>query len=179
MPEYRVEARLDATMAAVFAALVHELAEDRWSDGRETGADLPRAGLRFGYRQARRLYSGEVLECLRPVSIIIVERYCGPAASIVSRQRWRVEPLETATRLRGDIRIEPNRFARLQLRFWRRHFLNRAQRTCSSVRRQLGVGQPEMLSTQSAHSGTTGQNSGRHSIVSTNTTKVSGRPIFR
>lgn len=186
MLEYRVEAHFECAMADVFAALVRELADGRWSCGEESSARpaLPRAGLRFGYRQSRRLYSGEVLECLRPVSIVIVEQYCGPAVSISARQRWSVDPLDSASRLRGDLRIAANRFARLQMRFWKLHFAGRAQRTCSRVRLRLRTSERtngrEILPVgASAQSGTTGQKTGNTSMVSANTTSVSGKPILR
>jgi len=200
MLEYRIAVRFERTMAEVFAALVCELAEGRWSDSEESAGSVavPRAGLRFGYRQARRLYSGEVLECLRPVSIVIVERYCGPAVSILARQRWHVDPLDSATRLRGDVRVETNRFARLQMRFWKSHFTARAQRTCSRVRIRLcangrsagdlrggapgdapGDARGDAPSDTPAQRSTIGQKTGSVSIVSAKTTSVSGKPIFR
>ena len=185
MLEHHVEARFEHAMAEVFAALVRELAAGRWSDAAIAGAHelMPRAGLRFGYRHARRLYSGEVLECLRPVSLIIVEQYCGPAVSIVARQRWHVDPLESATRLRGIVRVEPNRFARLQLKFWKAHFASAAQRTCSRVGVLLRHAPQAKVHaarlTPGGHSATTGNRTGSASIVSAKTTSVSGRPILR
>ena len=187
MLEYRIEARFAHTMAEVFAALVSELGEDRWSasDAAPGRLAVPRAGLRFGYRHARRLYSGEVLECLRPVSIVIVEQYSGPAVSILARQRWHVDPLESATRLHGLVRVRANRFARLQLRFWKAHFTSRAQRTCARVALQLRTGgapgtpPAPRRDAGFGHSATTGQKTGRLSIVSANTTSVNGKPILR
>lgn len=175
MRDFRIEVQYQQSMAAVFTALVTELGAQRWlpEEVPARAAVLPRAGLRFGYRQGQRLYSGQVLECLRPVSVVIVEQYQGPAGSIIARQRWRIEALDQATRLRGMLRLETNRFARLQQRFWHAHFSSRIRRTCTRVQRMLAI------SARAAYSGVTGQNSGSNSIVSANTSTVSGRPIFR
>lgn len=173
MLELRVEARYQQSMAAVFAALLGELGQDRWlTSAMYDAAVVPRTGLRFGYRQAQRLYSGQVLECLRPVSIVFAESYRGPAGSISARQRWRVMPLDSATRLSGELRIETNRFARLQLRFWSAHFKSRARRTCARVAASLDASGPP-------HNDSIGHSNGSVSIVSTKTTSVKGRPTFR
>ena len=174
MLEHRLEARYEQSMSAVFAALVRELGSERWLQDAEPGNDkrLPRTGLRFGYRQKQRLCFGQVLECIRPVSIVLVERYQGPAGCITARQRWRLDPLESATRLSAELRIRTNRFARLQLRFWGTHFRIRAQRTCNHI----GV---SLRHSCNAQSGSTGQSSGNITIVSANTTNVKGRPILR
>jgi hypothetical protein len=137
MQEQRIETRFDRSMATVFDAVVLELGSGRWSGVGSERVRLPKAGLRFGYRINRRLYCGTVLECLRPVSIVIVESYHGPAASIVARQRWRVDCLESGTRLTAAVQFEPNRFARLQLRFWKSWFLARARQTCAGVRARI------------------------------------------
>ena len=182
MLKVRVEARYEHSMAAVFAMLVHELGAQRWRLNRVNAgpAYLPRTGLRFGYRQARRLYSGEVLECLRPVSIALVERYQGPAGSIVARQRWCLDNVDHLTCLRGVLRLETNHFARLQLRFWKNHFAARLRRTCGQVRVLLEANaRPQATRNGAAYSGSIGQNNGSASIVSANTSSVNGRPILR
>jgi hypothetical protein len=127
-------------MSAVFMALAEELARGRWfvADlGSDATCRLPRPGLRFGYRQNRRLYCGEVLECLRPVSIVIIESWRGPAGSISARQRWRLDSIESETRLAGELCFQPNRFARLHLRFWKAHFAGRVRATCACVAARL------------------------------------------
>jgi len=137
MQEQRIEARVDRPMSTVFDAVVLELGSGRWCDPGDDRLHLPKAGLRFGYRIDRRLYCGVVLECLRPVSIVIVESYHGPAASIVARQRWRVDCLDSGTRLSAAVHFQPNRFARLQLRFWKSWFLARAGQTCARVQARM------------------------------------------
>ena len=192
MPDHRRDHRVESSyaqpMAAVFAALVSELGQQRWlrNADRSAATGLPRAGLRFGYRQAQRFYSGQVLECIRPVSIVIVERYTGPAGSIVARQRWRVNPMDTTTQLSGRLQLETNRFARLQLRFWSAHFRSRAARTCSRVGKMLRCtavddrDAPARAGTLSqTYSGSIGQRNGSISMVSANTTSVNGKPILR
>jgi hypothetical protein len=180
MHEHRMEARFDASMASVFTALVLTLAQGRWSVGDEdrAGVGLPRDGMRFSYRHAHRLFSGKVLECLRPVSMTLHERYDGPAATVHARQRWRLVPLDGATLLRADLRVEPNSLARLQLRYWKAHFADRASCTCAGVRQQL-LTAVNAESQGETIAGATGQNKGRVSIVSAKTTSVSGRPILR
>jgi len=137
MQEQRIEARFDRPMSTVFDAVVLGLGSGRWCGAGDDRVYLPKAGLRFGYRIDRRLYCGAVLECLRPVSIVIVESYHGPAASIVARQRWRVDCLDSGTRLTAAVHFQPNRFARLQLRFWKSWFLARARQTCARVRARM------------------------------------------
>lgn len=191
MLEHQLEAQYEQSMAAVFAALAQELGRDRWlqTDEPNVVSGLPRAGMRFGYRQAQRLYCGQVLECLRPVSLVLVERYRGPAGSIVVRQRWRVDPMDLVTRLSGELRIETNCFARLQLRFWSAHFKSRAQRICNRVSTRLRLGlandatgpgdSARQCKSNSAYRGATGQSNGNISIVKANITSVSGKPILR
>lgn len=183
MNDYCVEARYEQSMAEVFAMLAAELGARRWLSAEQGASEikLPRTGLRFGYRQAQRLYSGQVLECLRPVSFVLVERYAGPASRIIARQHWQLEPLDQRTRLRGTLRLEANRFARLQLRFWTRHFAGRLRHTCTSVQLRLNPASPQRKFTNGGlpHSGSIGQNSGSASIVSANTSSVKGSPIRR
>lgn len=181
MDDFSVEARYEQSMAEVFAMLARTLGTRRWLGGEPSAsaAKLPRHGLRFGYRQARRLYSGQVLECLRPVSLILVERYEGPAGCIVARQNWRLDPLDQRTRLRGTLRLETNRFARLQMRFWKQHFTARLRRTCSSVQVLLNPVkvEPQQAGQALSYNGSIGHKNGSASIVSANTSKVKGRPI--
>jgi uncharacterized protein YndB with AHSA1/START domain len=188
MPDLRIEARFKQPIAAVFAALTRELGEERWLRPNESyhSGGMPQPGLRFGYRQARRMYSGQVLECLRPVSIVLIERYHGPAGLIVFTQRWRLTPSDALTHLRAQLRIEPNRFARFQLRFWSLHFRSRAMRTCRRVDQRLQADANHLSPKQAcSHQGDSnqsdsmGHNTGNISIVSANTTSVSGKPILR
>ena len=180
MLEHRMEARFDATMAHVFHALVHALGRGRWSvpvpDAGASG--LPRAGTKYAYRYRRRLYAGEVLECLRPVSVVVVERCGGPVWRLAVRQRWRLETLEAATLLRLQLSVEPNCLARLQLRHWHTHFAERAKHTCAHVRQHLPARTPDS-DQGDVTAGSTGQKNGSVIIVSTNTTSISGSPIFR
>jgi hypothetical protein len=202
-PDYHVESSYAQPMAAVFTALVNELGQERWLRNADRSAateppraglpraglprvGLPRAGLKFGYRQAQRFYSGQVLECIRPVSIVIVERYTGPAGSIVARQRWRVNPLDMATQLSGRLQLETNRFARLQWRFWSAHFRSRVKRTCSRVGKMLSCATVDDRAATSGtaargelYSGSIGQRNGSISMVNANTISVNGKPILR
>ena len=168
----KLAARYEHSISTVFAALAMELGRERWLQRQDKELRLPQAGLEFGYRRRQRCCTGKVLECLRPVSIILVERHQGPAGCIIARQRWRVEPLDAFTRLRCELQIQTNRFARLQQRFWHRHLRILAQRTCQRVATRLhhdSVCQSDSI----------GQRSGSSSIVNANTTRVSGRPILR
>jgi hypothetical protein len=172
MRVHKLAARYEHSMSAVFTALALELGRERWLQNRDSDVRLPRAGLEFGYRRRQRCCTGKVLECLRPVSLILLERYQGPAGCIVARQRWRIDPLESATRLRCELQIETNRFARLQQRFWHQHFRILAQRTCHEIALRLRRDERDQ-------SDSIGQSQGRSSIVNAKTTSVSGRPILR
>lgn len=183
MSEQLIEADFEQPMAVVFAALVTALGQERWmaAAAAPDTVIVPRAGTRFGYRRGRRICLGQVLECLRPVSIVIVERFQGPAGSVIVRQRWRIAPLAHATRLSGELRIRTYRCARLQLRFWRSHCNARAFGTCTRISELLRTADSSasVQLAEAHYSGSTGHSNGSKSIVSAKTIRVSGRPIFR
>ena len=173
MRVHKLTVRYEYSMAAVFAALVLELGRERWLQHRDTDLRLPQTGLEFGYRRRQRCCTGKVLECLRPVSLILLERYQGPAGCIIARQRWRVDPVDTTTRLRCELQIETNRFARLQQRFWHRHFRLLTHRTCQGVAARLRQNDGKTQSDSIGH------RNGSSSIVRAKTIIVSGKPILR
>ena len=50
----------------------------------------------------------DTLAVMEELLIVLVERYQGPAGCITARQRWRLDPIESATRLSVELRIRTN-----------------------------------------------------------------------
>ena len=140
MLEQYHELRLAEPIAVVFAALVRVLARDRWANVAmlEDVTPLPRSGFRYSARRRGRWRHGEVVECLRPVSIVLLETLQRPPSSVRVRQRWRVQPLPSDTRLTCDLRASLNRIANLQRRRWMTRFDAEVRRVIAAVRDDLG-----------------------------------------
>jgi hypothetical protein len=178
MLELQVAASFTAPMSAVFAALVRTLAEGRWfAPGiyEDAIAVLPRGGLKYSSRRDGYTCNGEVLECLRPVSVVLHESLLRARSSVDCRQRWRVEPMDDTTRVCGEIRASLSRIAALQKRQWQARLMAQSNRVCEDLRIDLA----REFSALPPHSGAIGQSIGKASIVSKNRTTVSGKPIFR
>lgn len=178
MFEHRVEARFEESIATVFGALVGVLAAGRWetlSANLEVAPVMPRSGARYSARHAGRLHSGEVLECIRPVSIVLHESAQRSAACAQTRMRWRIEPFESDTCLIGDLKVSLNRFAHFNRRYWHRHFVLQCEQVCALVGARLISGKVVDSSQRVAM----GQSTGNESIVSANIKTVNGRPILR
>jgi hypothetical protein len=139
MADAQIETFFDAPMSVVFAALIAELARGRWAAGDSASGSglLPRPGLRFSYRQGRRLVTGRVLECLRPVSLVIVENSRGAAGSVVIRQRWRVDHRDSTSRLDTELKFDAHRLARLQLGSCESHYIAAARGVCARLQTRL------------------------------------------
>lgn len=176
MLELYHEARFAEPMAAVFAALSRALADGRWNDVHAYAGSLalPRTGLRYSARRGGHICHGEVLECLRPVSLVLQETLQRSQWGIGVRQRWRVEPLATETRLCSEIRATLSRIASLQRRHWQARLEAERQRVHAQIRAELA-----RAAEIRAQSGTIGQSIGSVSIVSTKRISVSGKPILK
>jgi uncharacterized protein YndB with AHSA1/START domain len=178
MLELQLTTDFEQPMSAVFTALVRALGEGRWfaSGGLEdTASALPRSGLKYSSRRGGYACSGEVLECLRPVSIVLHESLHRARSGADCRQRWRIEPLESSTRVSCEVRANLSRIAALQKRQWHARLAEQNRRVCEDIRSELGS-EPGMLRPQS---GAIGQRIGSMSMVSTKITTVNGKPILR
>jgi hypothetical protein len=177
MLEHRREIRFSAPIAPVFSALLGALAAGRW-DGAIDARDalyVPRRGCRYSVQRKGRLCRGQVLECLRPVSLIVQETlYRGPSR-VAIRSKWRLEPIDGGALLKCEIRALLNRAANLHRRNWEQKLARDCARQLAAVRQRLETANQR----QRAAAGVTGQNTGNKSIVSTKISAVNGKPIFR
>ena len=170
------ETKLAEPIAAVFATLLRALARGRWNSTADDAEfiALPRTGFQYSSRRNGRLRSGAVVECLRPVSIVILETLQRSPSFVRVRQCWRVQPLPSDTRLSCDLRASLNRAANLHRRNWEARFEREITRLLDTVRAELEASHAHGVS-----SGTIGQKSGSVSIVSANKSSVNGKPILR
>lgn len=139
MLERYYEVRLSEPIAVVFTALLRALGRGRWVTVAEYEqfTALPRTGFRYSSRTKGRLRRGEVIECLRPVSIVILETLQRPPSFVRVRHRWRVQPLPSDTRLSCDLEASLNRIANLHRRNWEARLDRDMCRLLGSVREEL------------------------------------------
>jgi hypothetical protein len=177
MLELQLAVDFEAPMSAVFGALVRALGEGRWLAAHEADDALvmPHGGLRYSARCNGYACSGEVLECLRPVSIVLQESLTLARSGAACRQRWRVEPFADATRVCCELRANLSRIARLQKRAWHDRLTGRCERALADIRETLA----RAPAVAALHNGAIGQSIGNVSIVSTKMMTVSGKPTFR
>lgn len=177
MLELQLAVDFEAPMSAVFGALVRALGEGRWlaAQDADDALAMPHSGLRYSARRNGYVCSGEVLECLRPVSVVLQESLTRARSGADCRQRWRVEPLTDATRVCCELRASLSRIARLQKRAWQGRLSARCERALVDMRETLARAPVAPLH----HNGVMGQSIGNVSIVSTKMTMVSGKPTFR
>ena len=176
MLELHHDAILTEPIAIVFTALLRVLGRGRWTNkaGLEEFTALPRSGFRYSARHNGRLRRGEVVECLRPVSIVVLETLQKPPSCVRVRQRWRVQPLVADTRLSCDLSASLNRIANLHRSHWEARFMREVGRLLDDVRSDL-----DAIRAQGATSGAFGHSTGRASIVRTNKRIVNGKPTLR
>jgi len=177
MLEHRIETKFKEPIAIVFNALISVLAERCWDTvlSVEVAPVMPKSGLKYAGRHGQLVRSGEVLECIRPVSIVLLESAHRSAATATVRKRWRIEPLESESLLHGEVKVALNRFANFNRRFWLRYICSDCQSVCAAVQSKLRSQNRK----NSGHIGTAGQSTGRTSIVSANISSVNGKPILR
>jgi hypothetical protein len=177
MLEHRREIRFMAPIAPVFSALARALAAGRWDaaiDARD-GIYVPRRGCRYSVQRKGRLCRGQVLECLRPVSLIVQETlYRGPSR-VAIRYKWRVEPVDGGAVLECEIRALLNRAASLHRRNWEQ----KIARDCARLLAAVGQRLESADWSQGSANGVRGQNAGNNSIVNTKISAVNGKPSFR
>ena len=170
------ETRLSEPIAAVFAALLGALARGRWAVAAapEELKALPRTGFEYSARSNGRLRRGQVVECLRPVSIVLFETLQRSPSFVRVQQRWRVQPLSSDTRLSCDLRATLNHVANLHKRNWEARFEREVLRLIDGVRVELATDGPHREA-----SGSIGHSTGSTSIVSAKSKTVNGKPTLR
>jgi hypothetical protein len=177
MLELNREARLAEPIAVVFTTLLRALGRGRWTSERslEVFTALPRSGFQYSARHHGRLRRGEVIECLRPVSIVVLETLHKPPSCVRVRQCWRIQPMPMDTRLSCDLHASLNRIANLHRRQWEARFTREVDKLLDDVRSDLDAA----CHAHRGASGALGQSTGSVSIVSTNNSIVNGKPTLR
>ncbi len=177
MLEQHRELRVAEPIAIAFAALAASVSIGRWDSSLDVGSgnSMPREGCRYCVRMGGALRRGQVLECLRPVSLVLHETHTHSASRLRLRLKWRIEPVPDGTVIFGDTQAILNGAALLRRRKWERLLDGESSRVLASVERRLG----QLAYAQSATKGLIGQSNGSKAIVTTKMTRVSGKPIFR
>ena len=179
MLRQRQEAVFAASLTEVFTALVVVSSRGRWSTEdwlRGSGAP-PRVGWTYVHRQGAGLRTGRVVECSRPVSLTLYETWSDPPCRASVQLRWRLDPVDSGTRVVLEARYSLNGPAHLNRRQWGRQLHGHCSRLLAalsgSLEKQGASGDAQ------GETGVSGQNNGSSSITVTNTTSVKGRPSLR
>jgi hypothetical protein len=172
------ETRLEQSMAAVFTALLSTLAVGRWDSelDNERTSYVPRRGCRYSFIRKGRLCRGQVLECLRPVSLVLRESLHRSPSRVDLRCKWRVEPVDDATLLKYEVKAVLNRAAGLHRRNWEQKLARDWARLVAFMHERLDA-TPNAQGT--VVEGEMGQTTGSKSIVTEKMSTVSGKPILR
>jgi hypothetical protein len=158
-------------MNIVFAALLAQLAEQRWTRAIGDDDDTPRAGQSYVRQCTTGLRQGRILEVRPPVGITLREAMVVRNCRLDQHLRFMLAPGERGTAVVVGVRYQPDGLARLRIETWHRWLLRDQQRTL------LGLGERVAGDTQGA--GTSGQSQGNTSMTVANITRVRGKPIFR
>lgn len=176
MLERTYELRLSEPIADVFSALAATIAVGRWDTliDADDQSGLPRRGCRYCTQRRGRVYRGQVIECLRPVSLIISETLHRSPSHVQMRMKWRIEPISDGTILIHEVRAALNRAAGLKRRNWERKIASDASQIFTGIITRLQRATAIQPSTV-----TIGQSTGNRVIVNAKMTNVSGKPILR
>jgi hypothetical protein len=176
MLEQSFELRLSNPIADVFAALAAVVSVGRWDSliDADTQRSVPRRGCRYCTLRRGRVCRGQVIECLRPVSLIVSESLHRSPSHVQLRMKWRIEPLSSGTLLVHDVKATLNRAAALKRRNWERKLQSDGARLFAQIADRL-----QACETDHPPATVIGQSIGSKNIVSTKITSVSGKPILR
>jgi hypothetical protein len=180
MPRQHHEARSDRPIAEAFAALVAVVARGRWAGQALLGPPdrLPPGGMRYSAQRGSVLRSGRIVECIRPVSITLHETLDDSPCRVELKLRWRLEPIESGSRLRLQTSYELKGAAPLR----RQHWHTRISAHCG---RMIEAWKTTLADAEGARDeppqdvDSSGHNSGSSNIAVTNVTSVNGRPTFK
>jgi hypothetical protein len=115
----RHEVEVRCALTAAFAALVAVVAKGRWGSGAALlGTAQPQPGVEYTQQRGKVLRRGQVLACLRPVSITLKETLLDPPCCVQLRLHWRLEPTEAGAHVVLDARYALNGAAALRRRHW-------------------------------------------------------------
>jgi len=140
VPKQRHELTLACAMTDTFAALVDVVAKGRWGGAALVfGTMQPRAGCEYAQQRGKVLRRGRVLECLRPVSMTLLETLLDPPCCVKLRFHWRLEPVEAGSFLLLDARYSLNGAAALRGRHWRHRIDDHCARMLDALEKHLRV----------------------------------------
>jgi hypothetical protein len=179
MPRQHHEAESERPIAEAFTALVAVVARGRWDRQAVLGPpDRPPAGLRYVQQRGSVLRTGRVVECIRPVSITLHELLDDSPCRVELKLRWRLEPIESGSRLRLIASYALKGAAPLRRQHWDTRIRAHCGRMIDAWKTVLAAaeasGEPPRQEI-----GVSGQSSGSNSIAVTKQTNVNGRPTFR
>jgi len=173
------EARSERPIAEAFAALIAVVARGRWDRQAVLGPpDRPPPGLRYAQQRGSVLRTGRVVECIRPVSITLHETLDDSPCRVELKLRWRLEPVETGSRLHLTTSYALKGAAPLRRQHWDTRIRAHCRRMIDAWAASLAaVEEPPAEGSQ--ETALSGQNTGSSSIAVAKQISVSGRPTFR
>jgi len=179
MPRQQHEARSERPIAEAFAALVAVVARGRWEGQAVLGPpDRPPAGLRYAQQRGSVLRTGRVVECIRPVSITLHETLDDSPCRVELKLRWRLEPVDSGSRLRLTTSYALKGAAPLRRQHWDTRIRAHCGRMIDAWAASLAAVE-EAPAEAAQETVSSGQKTGNSSIAVAKQTSVSGRPTFR
>ena len=179
MPRQHHEALSERPIAEAFTALVAAVARGRWDRQAVLGPpDRPPPGMRYAQQRGSVLRTGRVIECIRPVSITLHELLDDSPCRVELKLRWRLEPIESGSRLRLTASYALKGAAPLRRQHWDTRISAHCGRMIDGWKTILAAAEAA-AEQQAQEIGSSGQRSGSTSIAVTKQTSVNGRPTFR
>ena len=119
MQKQRHEIEVGCALTEAFAALVAVVAKGRWGGAAILlGTAQPQPGVHYTQQRGKVLRRGQVLACLRPVSMTLKETLLDPPCCVELRLHWRLEPTDAGACVVLDARYSLNGAAALRRRHW-------------------------------------------------------------
>lgn len=137
MLRQRHDALFAEPITQVYQALLRTLAFRRWTAAGVAGEDGPRPGLAYRFQTQTALRTGRVLELIRPVAVSLEETLDDPPCRVRLKLKFRIEPVESGSLVRLDLRYRLDKAAQLRPRHWHRRLYGHARRTLGFVRADL------------------------------------------
>jgi len=103
----------------------------------------PRAGCVYAQQRGKVLRRGKVLECLRPVSITLLETLLDPPCCVRLRLHWRIEPVDAGACVLLDARYSLNGAAALRGRHWHERIHAHCARMLEALERRVTLAAEE------------------------------------
>lgn len=179
MPRQQHEARSERPIAEAFTALVVAVARGRWDGQAVLGPpDRPPQGMRYVRQRGSVLRTGRVIECIRPVSITLHETLDDSPCRVELKLRWRLEPIESGSRLRLTTSYALKGAAPLRRQHWDVRIRAHCERMIDAWQASLAAADGAAEEPRQ-EAGLSGQRTGSSSITVAKQTSVSGKPTLR